>query len=57
MASPAIVGVKFSLMPNSLKMTDTWPGDPGHHRNREFASGEEACLVTVVGNQFGSARL
>jgi hypothetical protein len=22
------VGVKFSLMPNSLKMIDTWPASP-----------------------------
>jgi hypothetical protein len=28
MASPAIVGVKFSLMPNSLKRTVTWPAIP-----------------------------
>ena len=57
--SPAMVGVKFRRMPNSLKMTVTalFALTTLDDRNRKLASGEEARLLAVVGNQvrFGEA--
>ena len=55
--SPAIVGVKFSRMPNSLYCTVTVPVVALDDRDREFAAGEEARFLAVVGDQirFGEA--
>ena len=50
--SPAIVGVKFSRMPNSLNMTVTRCRVAAlHDRNRELAAGEEAGFLAVVGDE------
>ena len=48
--SPAIVGVKLSRMPNSLKITVTDQRSL-HDWHRELAAGEEAGFLAVVGNQ------
>ena len=50
-ASPAIVGVNFSRMPNSLNCHGHRAGGALHNRNRELAAGQEARLLPVVGNQ------
>ena len=51
MTSPAIVGVKFRRMPNSLKMTVTVPVLLEHNGDRKFTAGQEAGFLVVVGNQ------
>ena len=53
MTSPAIVGLKFSLTPNSLNMIVTVLSRAAalHDRYRELAAGEKAGLLAVVGNQ------
>ena len=48
--SPAIVGVKFSRTPNSLNC-DRHLAERPDDRDREFAAGEEARLLAVVGDQ------
>ena len=49
--SPAIVGVKVRRMPNSLYCTRHLADVAADHRNRNFAAGEEAGLLAVVGDQ------
>ena len=51
MTSPAIVGLKFSRMPNSLNTTVTAPVAALDDRHRELAAGQEAGLLAVVGDQ------
>ncbi len=51
MTSPAMVGLKFSLTPNSLNMTVTVPVAALHDGHRKLAAREEARFLAVVGDQ------
>ena len=51
MTSPAIVGLKFSLTPNSLNMIVTRARGALHDRHRKLSAREEARLLAVVGDQ------
>ena len=51
--SPAMVGLKFSRMPNSLNTIVTEPVCALHDRHRELSARQEAGFLPVVGNQVG----